>query len=177
MKKTLLLILLLSTMSICAQENNNFGGTNFSVELGLGSLKLDGNSGDQWGSRRIINPQLSYGGRFKGGIGLLIIRKDTTLGDPINTDFNPTLFTASFSYKEFLPNSPFYFKGSVLFIPGDPNNSSGSLQTSGNRISGEIGVQSKSHLIDGYITYGRLYDRRNIYNGSILTFGLRVNYH
>jgi hypothetical protein len=170
MKITCLIILLFFCFSSFAQLDSTRTPFNFGVQMSLGHLKRDYTPGDKNISSRLYAPQIEMGRALKLNLGFIFLQTDSiNVVDTFEQRF--ARLAVGFSFKEYLGTSNLYAQGGYSLLLGDSNMGP---QIDGHVITLEFGRKMPRINADLFLSTGRLFDKEQLYSGTIFKFGIRL---
>ena len=172
MKSTFCLLFLFFGLAASGQGKDITNKESFAGKLAFstGSLRTDLVANNRPIQATVFSPKLEFGGTVNLHIGGNIIRTDSGSYDTMQRTISN--FEIGISAERHLTNQPFYIKGGYLFIP--PQRSGNlNLQRSGHRLFAQFGFEVVD-LVDFHLIASRLYDRKDVFTGTMLEFGVRI---
>ena len=164
MKKSLLFVAILFTISSLAQSDSTSRNSYFNATLKLGSF-----SGQSSPTQKIqgfaYNPYLSFGNKIKLNLGFLIVSLDTNGQgiDTLNTELSN--FEVGLSFEEFVGKTNLYVGGGFNL----------SENFTGNRVMINTGYLIDK-TFDLSLQASRTFNRNPGISGSLLMFGLGIRF-
>jgi|GEM_PF-675684 hypothetical protein len=169
MKKSLLFVAILFTISSLAQSDSTSRNSYFNATLKLGSF-----SGQSSPTQKIqgfaYNPYLCFGNKIKLNLGFLIVSLDTNGQgiDTLNTELSN--FEVGLSFEEFVGKTNIYIGGGFNLLG---NNKSENFN--GNRVMINMGYLIDK-TFDLSVQASRTFNRNPGISGSLLMFGLGIRF-
>ena len=164
MKSTFCLLFLLFGLFSFGQGKDITNKEPFSPKLAFstGNLRTDLVINNSPIQAVVFSSKLELGRSINLHIGANIFTTDSGSYDTIQRTMSN--LEIGISAEKYIPNQPFYIKGGYLFIPP---------QRSGHRLFAQFGFEVVD-LVDFHLIASRLYDRKDVFTGKMLEFGVRI---